>query len=69
MSITVIPVSDDYLLHVSVVPVPSVGGHHLRIESQWLAARDPQACQLQYSVTLPANQLAEIAGVINEGTS
>lgn len=67
MSVTVIPVSDDYLLHVSVTFVSPINCYQLRVQSQWLAAKNPQNLYLLYAVTLPADQLAEIAAVINEG--
>lgn len=62
-----IDVSDDYKLHVTVRPTPAFDQYHLLIESQWLAAKDPQTKRPIYSVTLPRHQMRAIAVAILEG--
>ncbi len=60
--------SQDYRLHVSVTPVLRPAGHyHLKIESQWLGAKDPEGRQTRYAVTLPKSQLHAIVATIIEG--
>lgn len=66
---TVIPVSDDYHLHVDVSPSVIPDAFHLKVQTQRLFAKDPQALHTQFAVTLPRDQLAEIAAVIKEGTA
>jgi hypothetical protein len=59
----VIQVTKDYLLHVTVT-------HHdaeqstLKIESQWLGAKDPEGLQTRYQGTLSRDQWAEVAGML-----
>lgn len=60
MKSTTIQLSDDYLLHITVQPVTG-GAHHVKIESQWLGAKDPQARQTRYAVTLLEHELLELA--------
>lgn len=62
-----IDVSEDYKLHVSVQPTQVFDQYHLKIESQWLGAKDPDARQLAYSVTLPRHQMRAIAVAVLEG--
>ena len=62
-----IDVSDDYKLHVEVTPTKTFDEYHLKIESQWLGAKDPNARQLAYSVTLPRHQMRAIAVAVLEG--
>lgn len=62
-----IDVSDDYKLHVTVTPTQTFDQYHLLIESQWLAAKDPNAKRPIYSVTLPRHQMRAIAVAILEG--
>ena len=62
-----IDVSEDYKLHVTVTPTQTFDQYHLKIESQWLGAKDPNARQLAYSVTLPRHQMRGIAIAILEG--
>lgn len=50
--------SKDYSLHVGVQDTPL--GKCLTIDSQWLGAKDPDALQRQFTVTLPANTLKRI---------
>lgn len=68
MTTNIIEISQDYRLHVSVTPVARPACHyHLKIESQWLGAKDPQGLQTRYAVTLPQRQLYELAATIIEG--
>ena len=62
-----IDVSDDYKLHVEVKPTQTFDQYHLKIESQWLGAKNPNARQMAYSVTLPRHQMRAIAVAILEG--
>lgn len=62
----IITVSASYLLHVSVSDVPSTREKHLKIESQWLGAKNPEERQTKFAVTLPAHMLSEIAQAIQE---
>ena len=62
-----IDVSEDYKLHVTVKPTQGFDQYNLKIESQWLGAKDPNARQLAYSVTLPRHQMRAIAVAILEG--
>jgi hypothetical protein len=62
-----IDVSEDYKLHVAVTPTQAPDQYHLKIESQWLGAKDPNARQLAYSVTLPRHQMRAIAVAVLEG--
>jgi len=60
--------SQDYRLHVTVTPVARPAGHyHLKIQSQWLGAKDPDGLQTRYAVTLPKFQLQAIAATIIAG--
>lgn len=62
---TVIQVADDFLLHVTVARLRApAGSYHLKFETQFLRALDPQARRTAYSVTLPSDQLREISGLI-----
>jgi hypothetical protein len=63
---TTIPASNDYLLHVAVRDVPAVGAQHLLIESQWLAAKNPDERQTRLSLVLPPAQMRRIAHTILE---
>ena len=62
-----IDVSEDYKLHVTVKPTQGFDQYNLKIESQWLGAKDPNAKQLAYSVTLPRHQMRAIAVAVLEG--
>jgi hypothetical protein len=62
-----IDVSEDYKLHVTVKPTQGFDQYNLKIESQWLGAKDPNARQLAYSVTLPRHQMRAISVAILEG--
>jgi hypothetical protein len=64
-----IDVSEDYKLWVTVKPTPRFDQYHLKIESQWLGAKDPTGMQVAYSVTLPRHQLRAIAAAILEGVA
>lgn len=63
MKSTTIQLSEDYLLHVTVHPVVG-GAHHVKIESQWLGAKDPQARQTRYAVTLLPHEALEFAAAM-----
>lgn len=62
-----IDVSEDYKLHVTVTPTQTHDQYHLKIESQWFGAKDPNARRLAYSVTLPRHQMRAIAVAVLEG--
>ena len=62
-----IDVSEDYKLHVTVTPTQTFDQYHLKIESQWLGAKDPNARQVAYSVTLPRHKMRAISVAILEG--
>jgi hypothetical protein len=62
-----IDVSEDYKLWVTVKPTPRFDQYHLKIESQWLGAKDPNARHVAYSVTLPRHQMRAISVAILEG--
>lgn len=59
MSTLIIPVSQDYLLHVDAQPTPH--GTHVAIRTQWLGAKDPAGIQTRYSITLPPDVVTDIA--------
>ncbi len=63
---TTIHASQDYLLHVTVKPVPSTQQQHLLIESQWLGAKHPVERQTKLSLVLPAIEMSRIAKAIQE---
>lgn len=63
MKSTTIQLSDDYLLHVTVRPVVGVA-YDVKIESQWLGAKDPEARQVRYSVTLLPHDLMKLAAAL-----
>jgi hypothetical protein len=62
-----IDVSEDYKLHVTVTPTQKFDQYHLKIESQWLGAKNPDARHVAYSVTLPRHQMRAIAVAVLEG--
>lgn len=68
MTSTTLQLSDDYLLHITVLPVVT-GGYHLKIESQWLGAKDPAGRQTRYTVNLPQRELLELAATLTEGAA
>lgn len=68
MTSSIIQLSDDYLLHVTVTPALE-GSFHLKIESQWLGAKDPHGRQTRYAVTLPERELFDLASTLIEGTA
>lgn len=61
-----IKLSEDYTLHVDVQPVRG-RQFHLSVKSQWSNARDPEALENRFSVTLPRNQMLALASAILEG--
>lgn len=63
---TTIPVSQDYLLHITVTDVPTTREKHLKVESQWLGAKRPDERQTRFSLTLPTHKMSEVARTIQE---
>jgi hypothetical protein len=64
----VINVTDSYRLHVTVSPTIPQGHYHLKIESQWLGAKDPDGLQTRYQVTLSKKNLLDLTETILEAT-
>lgn len=64
---TTIQPTPDYLLHVTVKPVED--NFNLKIESQWWGAEDRNGLQTKFDVTLPADELRQIASAIETGVS
>jgi hypothetical protein len=62
---TTIQLSDDYRLHFSINEVSSPSGClNLKIESQWLGAKDPDARQTRYQTTLTRADALKVAVAI-----
>jgi len=64
----VIEPNDSYRLHVTVHPTTPEGYYHLKIESQWLGAENPEARQTRYAVTLSKGQMLDLTDTILKGT-
>lgn len=64
----VIEVTESYRLHVTVKPTIPDGHYHLKIESQWLGAKDPDGLQTRYQVTLSKKHLLELTETLLEAT-
>jgi hypothetical protein len=64
----VIEVTDSYRLHLTVHSTIPDGYYHLKIESQWLGAKDPNGLQTRYQVTLSKKHLLELTETILEAT-
>jgi hypothetical protein len=64
----VIEVTESYRLHVTVQPTIPDGHYHLKIESQWLGAKDPNGLQTRYQVTLSRKHLLELTQTLLEAT-
>ena len=64
---TTIQPTPDYLLHVTVKPVED--NFNLKIESQWWGAEDRNGLQTKFDVTLPADELRQIASAIEAEVS
>jgi len=64
----VIEVTESYRLHVTVSPSIPEGYYHLKIESQWLGAKDPNGLQTRYQVTLSRQNLLNLTETILEAT-
>lgn len=59
---------EDYKLHVSVTPCQRPAGFvNLRIESQWLGARDPAGLQTLLDLNLPREQAVQLGNSILAG--
>jgi hypothetical protein len=56
--------SKDYAIEVLVSDTPT--GKHLTIDTQWFGAKNPQALQRQYSVTLPPDVLKRIGQYLTQ---
>jgi hypothetical protein len=57
---------DDYRLIVTVTPYRYPRFVNLRIESQWLGARDPEGLQRVADLTPPRAQAQQLANLILE---
>jgi hypothetical protein len=64
----VIEATDSYRLRVTVSPSIPEGYYHLKIESQWLGAKDPNGLQTRYQVTLSRQNLLNLTETILEAT-
>jgi hypothetical protein len=64
----VIEVTESYRLHITVSPTIPEGHYHLKIESQWLGAKDPNGLQTRYQVTLSRQNLLNLTETILEAT-
>ena len=64
----VIEVTESYRLHVTVHPTIPDGDYHLKIESQWLGAKNPNGLQTRYQVTLSKKHLLELTETLLEAT-
>ena len=58
MTVTIQPTSD-YLLHFTATKVDK--DVHLKIESQWWGARDKDGLQTRFEVTLPPQEIRQLA--------
>jgi hypothetical protein len=59
MTITIQP-APDYLLHFTATP--TYGGLvHLKVESQWWGAKDRDALQTKFQVTLEPQEMRQLA--------
>lgn len=63
----IINLSDNYRLHVAVTPTTG-DQYHLKIESQWLGAKDPQGLQRVLSATLSKKNLLDLTETILTAT-
>lgn len=59
----VLRVTDSYLLHFTTIPHEN-GTKTLRVESQWLGAKDPCGLQTRWQATLSNDEWANIAGLL-----
>ena len=63
----VIEISQDYRLHITVTPCKPDGYVHIKIESQWLGAKDPTGLQTRYQVTLSRQNALRLTDTMLEG--
>ena len=64
----VLELSKDYRLHLTVHPTKPDGYYHIKVQSQWLGAKDPDGLQTRFQVTLTKRQALELTETILEGT-
>jgi len=64
----IIELNDSYRLHITVHPTTPEGFFHLKIESQWLGAENPEGKQTRYAVTLSKGQMLDLTDTILKGT-
>lgn len=63
----IININDNYKLHVAVNP--TVGNqYHIKIESQWLGAKDPQGLQRVWSAIMTKKNLLDLTETILNAT-
>lgn len=68
MTTTTIYQADNYLLHVTVLPIEALPGKvHLKIESQYLDTSNPQERQVKFDTVLDRGQATLIANVLLSG--
>lgn len=68
MTTTTIHQADNYLLHVTVLPIEALPGKvHFKIESQYLDASSPQERQVKFDTVLDRGQAALISNVLLSG--
>lgn len=60
--------NDSYRLHFTVHPTIPDGYYHLKVESQWLGAKDPDGLQTRYQVTLSKKHLLQLTEMLLEAT-
>lgn len=66
MSTLAIPISQDYIYHVSVLDVPLADCKFIQVESQWLGSKEPEARQKKLLMTLTKEQLKQLANHLLE---
>jgi hypothetical protein len=60
--------NDSYRLHFTVHPTIPDGYYHLKVESQWLGAKNPDGLQTRYQVTLSKKHLLQLTETLLEAT-
>lgn len=68
MTTTTIYQANNYLLHITVLPIEALPGKvHLKIESQYLDASNPHERQVKFDTVLNRGQATLIANVLRSG--
>ena len=67
MTTLTIQQSKDFILHVEIKPTHSPPGSVvLKVESQWLGAKDPYGRQVRYQVILSAENAKRVAAALEQ---